>query len=126
MEAARCSDIQLLDYMIEQGEVFDAELLTDLLAYAGSCDRLEAAQWLRKHGADWPIVLRDTTAIKGDGQQWSDTLIAWARAEGCDAPLTCATDTDTSDDDADNDNDSNNGSDNASDSGSEIRFGDAA
>jgi hypothetical protein len=101
MEAASVSNIEVLDYIVEQGEVLDAELLTDLLAYAGSRDQLEAAQWLRQRGAEWPVVLRDTTSTQGDGEQWSDDMIAWARAEGCDAPLEYATTTD--DDDSDDD-----------------------
>jgi hypothetical protein len=38
-------------------------------------------QWLRQEGADWPDELQH------HGEQWSDELIAWCRAEGCDSPL---------------------------------------
>jgi hypothetical protein len=102
MAAVDLSNIEVLDY----SEVLDAELLTDLLAYAGSCNSLEAAQWLRQRGAEWPVVLRDTTSTQGDGEQWSDDMIAWARAEGCDAPLEYATTTDD-----DNSDDASDGSD---------------
>jgi hypothetical protein len=38
-------------------------------------------QWLRQEGAVWP------NELQYNGTQWSDELIAWCRAEGCDSPL---------------------------------------
>jgi hypothetical protein len=47
----------------------------------GACNQLEAAQWLRQQGAEWPDEL-SSYAVK-----WSCDAVAWARAEGCDAPI---------------------------------------
>jgi hypothetical protein len=75
--AARAGATAILDCVLEQGEVLDAELLTDALDHAAVFDHLQAAQWLRAHGAEWPPVLG-----WGKGEQWSDAVVAWARAEG--------------------------------------------
>jgi hypothetical protein len=84
MNAARYGHIDIFDYVIEQGEVLDAELLTETLNYAGEFSQLSVVQWLRQHGAQWPAAL-------GSGQryihQWSGDTLAWARAEGCTAPI---------------------------------------
>jgi hypothetical protein len=78
--AAFCGSIDILEYIIEQGEVLDAELLSKALNMAGAFDQLQAAQWLRQHGAQWPILL-------GHGEHyvldWKPAALAWARAEGC-------------------------------------------
>jgi hypothetical protein len=70
-----------LAFVIKQGEVLDAELLTDALNTAGAGNKLQAAQWLRQLGAQWPAVL------KHGAQQWSGESLAWARAEGCTSPV---------------------------------------
>jgi Ankyrin repeats (3 copies) len=56
--AARNSQTGILDLIIEQGELLSAELLTDALNAAGARGRLQIAQWLRQHGAEWPTVLQ--------------------------------------------------------------------
>jgi hypothetical protein len=82
ISAARSSRTDVLDYLIEQGEVLEAELLTDVLNLAGACNKLLSAQWLRQHDAQWPAVL------KYRALQWSGESLAWARAEGCTSPVT--------------------------------------
>jgi hypothetical protein len=88
--AARYGYTLILDYVIEQGEVLDAEQLTDALKCAGAYNQLQAAQWLRQHGAQWPAVLtcvvEFTNGDESDSIQWSGELLAWARAEGCTSP----------------------------------------
>jgi hypothetical protein len=74
----------ILDYVVEQGEVLNAELLTDALNRASSNSKLPAAQWLRQRGAQWPAVLG---CVEGDLPSWSGESLAWARSEGCTAPL---------------------------------------
>jgi hypothetical protein len=74
----------ILDYLVQQGEVLDAELLTDALNKAGSNSQLPAAQWLRQRGAEWPAVLGYDAS---DLPSWSGESLAWARSEGCTAPL---------------------------------------
>eukprot|EP00953_Heterococcus_sp_UTEX-ZZ885_P033711 17516-Heterococcus_DN1.PRE.1 len=59
MVAAAHGRVTILDFVIEQGEVLDAELLTDALNTAGAGNKLQAAQWLRQHGAQWPAFLKD-------------------------------------------------------------------
>jgi hypothetical protein len=73
----------ILDFIIEQGEVLHAELLTTALSMAGAFDQLQTAQWLRQHGAQWPAALSS-----GGRKLWSRKMIVWARAEGCTSPVT--------------------------------------
>jgi hypothetical protein len=84
MGVARYGCTDILDFVIEQGEVLDAELLTELLNDAGKFGQLPVVQWLRQHGAAWPTAL-------GSGQrccyQWGGESLAWARAQGCTAPI---------------------------------------
>jgi hypothetical protein len=81
IEAANKEFIDILNYVTEQGEVLEAKMLTLILCRAGFDNKPLAAQWLRQHGAQWPAVLQYVT------QQWSDVMIAWARAEGCTSPV---------------------------------------
>jgi Ankyrin repeats (3 copies) len=80
--AARNRNIDVLELLIEQGEVLSAKLLTSALREAGVFDQLQAAQWLRQHGANWPTVLQ------AGGLRWHGESLAWARAEGCTSPTT--------------------------------------
>jgi hypothetical protein len=70
-----------LQYVLEQGLFASAETLTESLGYAGGCNNLLAAKWLRQQGAEWQSVLRDY-----EGTSWCGELLARARAEGCFAP----------------------------------------
>jgi hypothetical protein len=84
--AARDGCIDILDYMLERGEVTDAQQWTKALEVAGINGELQAAQWLRQHCAEWPDVL--SVVVAPNAHQWPDELIAWARAEGCTSPTT--------------------------------------
>jgi hypothetical protein len=79
----------ILDYLEEQGEVLDAQLLTDALYKAGSGNELQVVQWWRQRGAQWPAVLYQSIY-----DTWSSELLAWARSEGCTAPIAAAADDD--------------------------------
>jgi hypothetical protein len=49
---AACSgSTDILDYVTEQGEVLDADLLTVALGLADRCKEPRAVEWLRQHGA---------------------------------------------------------------------------
>eukprot|EP00953_Heterococcus_sp_UTEX-ZZ885_P003744 2536-Heterococcus_DN1.PRE.5 len=61
LSAASEGCTNILDYVVEQGEGLDAELLADAL-----------------NNAEWPAVLG-----YDEEEQWSGAMIAWARAEGC-------------------------------------------
>jgi hypothetical protein len=87
MHVAHTGHTNILDYVIEQGEVLDVELLTDALNCAGAFGQLAAAQWFRQHGAQWPAVLRHT-AHPGFSTEWTGAVLDWARAEGCTSPTT--------------------------------------
>jgi hypothetical protein len=76
--AAAGGGVDVMLYLQQQGIVFDAELLTEMLTDAGAYNKLAAAQWLRQQGAEWPAVLCSILS-----QQWSGDTLAWARAEGC-------------------------------------------
>jgi hypothetical protein len=82
-EAAYRGHTDILAYVVEQEGALDAELLTSALNWAGALNNLQAAQWLRQHGAQWPAVLQLPA-----GRQWSGDTLAWARAEGCTSPTT--------------------------------------
>eukprot|EP00953_Heterococcus_sp_UTEX-ZZ885_P001372 1257-Heterococcus_DN1.PRE.2 len=71
IRAARHGSTGILQFVIEQGEVLDAELLMTALNCAG---------------AQWPTVLRYGEIP--DVKQWSGSTLAWARAEGCTSPST--------------------------------------
>jgi hypothetical protein len=86
VSAAYFGDADILDFVIEQGEVLDARLLTMTLHAAGLHNRLQVAQWLRQHGAEWPNVLSYDQADDGaepDIQVWNGDTLAWARAGMC-------------------------------------------
>jgi hypothetical protein len=83
--AATAGFTNVLDYLIQQGAVLSAKVLRDALNAAGTAGALHAAQWLRQHGAQWPAVLG-----YDEEQQWSDAVIAWAREQGCTAPVATA------------------------------------
>jgi hypothetical protein len=83
--AARYGYTGILDFVIEQEEVLDAELMTSALNLAGVYGKLQAAQWSRQHGAQWPVVLSHNDHWQGL-KQWSGESLAWARAEGCTSP----------------------------------------
>jgi hypothetical protein len=64
----------ILDYIIEQGEVLDVELLTEALNCAGAHGQAHAAEWYRQHGAQWPAVL--SYGEEPNVLQWSDSAVA--------------------------------------------------
>jgi hypothetical protein len=82
--AANGGKIVMLAHLQQQGLLTTAALLTDMLNAAARCNKpeLAAAQWLREQGAEWPVTI---TPSRSYG--WSDELLAWARAEGCTAPV---------------------------------------
>jgi hypothetical protein len=97
LAAAHGGSIAVMQYLQQQGVVTTVEQLTDMLLHAGVWEQLQAAQWLRQQGAEWPTVLHY------DRDEWRGDVLAWARAEGCDSPLNTDNDTDNgtdSDDDA--------------------------
>jgi Ankyrin repeats (3 copies) len=96
MGAARHGYVDILDYIVEQGELFDTEQLTEALNCAGMHNQLTAAQWLRQHGAEWPGLLgcNERYCVR----QWSSDMVVWARAEGCTAPAVAVTNSNTNHD----------------------------
>jgi hypothetical protein len=48
--SAACNGfIDILDYVIEQGEVLDAEVLAQAVTFADFCNQPQAAEWLQRH-----------------------------------------------------------------------------
>jgi Ankyrin repeats (many copies) len=85
-EAAVQGHIDVLTYMQQQPESaqwWRAAFLTEMLQHAGRNNQLAAAKWLRERGAQWPDCLR----LYSTSRSWSGDVLAWARAEGCTAPL---------------------------------------
>jgi hypothetical protein len=79
--AAQGGSIAVMQYLIQEGIASTAAQLTKMLLEAGLSRRLQAAQWLRQQGAQWPTKLRNTV-----GFTWQGEVLAWARAEGCTSP----------------------------------------
>jgi hypothetical protein len=75
IDAACHGHISVLDYVV-QGEVLSAEVLTKALNCTGAFEQVQAAQWLRQHGAQWPALLG---AGAYDDQLWIDSMLEWAR-----------------------------------------------
>jgi hypothetical protein len=71
------------------------ELLTDMLNAAGAHCHLEAAQWARERGAEWPEKLHYEGTTYAD---WYGATLEWARGEGCNAPLECDSDSNSDED----------------------------
>jgi hypothetical protein len=78
--AAMGGSVEALVYLQQQGIVFTAAMLTEMLSIAGACNRLAAAKWLRQKGAEWPAALQWHMRL------WSGDTLIWARAEGCSSP----------------------------------------
>jgi hypothetical protein len=78
--AAQGGSIDVMVYLQQQGIVFTAGVLTEMLSYAGAYNHLAAAKWLRAQGAEWPAMLCW-------GHQRLAEILEWARAEGCTSPL---------------------------------------
>jgi hypothetical protein len=91
LQLAACNNLTaILEYVIEQGAVLlDAQQLTVALKCAGTYNRLQAAQLIRQHGAQWPAVLGygTGTAPMAYAQPWHGETLVWARAQGCTAPV---------------------------------------
>jgi hypothetical protein len=102
--AAEHGNVELMQYVVshEQQAAAGAEALTNLLSAAGACEHLEAAQWLRQQGAEWPAYLGYKTLIFDKWKRWKGVTLEWARREGCTSNLPIDDDADTdSDDDSD-------------------------
>jgi hypothetical protein len=78
--AATGGSVDVLLFLLQQGIVFTADMLNEMLNIAGTYNKLAAAQWLRQQGAEWP------TRLMWKWQRWSDDVLLWARAEGCSSP----------------------------------------
>jgi hypothetical protein len=87
MHVAHTAHTCILDFVIQRGEVLDAQLLTDALNCAGGYRQLAVAQWFRQHRAQWSAVLRHLER-PGFLMQWRGAVLDWARAEGCTSPTT--------------------------------------
>jgi hypothetical protein len=85
-KAAEGGSIEVILYMRQAGVEFTGEQLTVMLNIAGAYNKLEAAQWLRQQGAEWPPMLMYKRYSTGTGLQWQGDALAWAREEGCTAP----------------------------------------
>jgi hypothetical protein len=84
--AAEGGSVEVMQYLQAEGLMSTVAQLTDMLDAAGAHNKLAAAQWLRKKGAEWPAVLRYTTRY--EDAPWKGDTLNWARAEGCTAPTT--------------------------------------
>jgi hypothetical protein len=79
--AAQGGSVHILEYLVEQGLEWSQSMLNAMLLCAGLKGKLEAAQWLRERGAEWPALLQTA-----GGDVWPDEAVAWARQQGCSAP----------------------------------------
>jgi hypothetical protein len=79
--AAVVGSVELLQYLQQEGLLATAAQLTLVLNIAGAHCKLEAVKWLREQGAQWPDKL------KYKSKYWRGATLAWARLQGCTAPL---------------------------------------
>jgi hypothetical protein len=79
--AAQRGSVPVLHYIQQQGLLTTAADLTVALNTAGAHCKLEAVKWLREQGAQWPDKL------KYNSKYWRGATLAWARQQGCTAPL---------------------------------------
>jgi hypothetical protein len=63
-------------FLQQQGIVFTADMLIQMLNVAGARNKLAAAQWLRQQGGGFAV-------LRYHSQPWSGDALLWARAEGC-------------------------------------------
>jgi hypothetical protein len=75
LAAAQGGSVNVMVYLQQQGIVYTAAKLKNMLDVAGACNQLAAAKWLRQQGAEWPEVLWSHA-------HWSGDVLEWARAEG--------------------------------------------
>jgi hypothetical protein len=68
--AAQGGNVQILQYLVEQGIEVSQPMLNGMLLCFGVKGKLETAQWLREHGAEWPKVLQAA------GDVWPDAAVA--------------------------------------------------
>jgi hypothetical protein len=88
LSAAHGGGIDAMVYVQQQGIVFTAAILTDMLNTAGTYRQLAAAKWLRQQGAEWPVVLAlQRSTWLGGMLAWAGDTLEWARAEGCMLPV---------------------------------------
>eukprot|EP00953_Heterococcus_sp_UTEX-ZZ885_P009522 5600-Heterococcus_DN1.PRE.1 len=88
LQLAACNNLtDILEYVVQSGEVLSTELLTRALNGAGTYDQLQAAQLLRQHGAQWPLALGAGPSPMARAQPWRGETLQWARAEACTAPI---------------------------------------
>jgi hypothetical protein len=83
--AAERGDIAVLSYIIQQGGVPEAAVMTEMLNATGALGKLDAAKWLRQQDAEWSAVL-EYDIRHGHGKPimlaWWDSTLKWARSEG--------------------------------------------
>jgi hypothetical protein len=79
--SAAVGGIDAMVYLQQQGIVFTAGMLKQMLQIAGGFKNLTAAKWLRQQGAEWPAVLCSYS------YQWSGAVLERAEAEGCTSPV---------------------------------------
>jgi hypothetical protein len=85
--AAEGGSVAVMQCLLQQGIMPTAAQMANLLNITGACNKLEAAQWLRKQGAEWPVVLNCWHPYFKLMLVWRDAVLAWARAEGCISPI---------------------------------------
>jgi Ankyrin repeats (3 copies) len=85
LKAAENGNIDILAYAIQHGGMPNATELTKMLNIAGAYGKFEAAQWLRKQGAEWPTVLiyQKPESHEVFARTWHGATLDWARSEGC-------------------------------------------
>jgi hypothetical protein len=84
--AAASGSVDIIKYIVEQDSlVFTAAQLTKMLNATGPNDELEAAQWLRQQGAQWPAVLvyNNHHWEHSTTWAWHGETLEWARQQGC-------------------------------------------
>eukprot|EP00953_Heterococcus_sp_UTEX-ZZ885_P021311 11892-Heterococcus_DN1.PRE.3 len=82
--AASNGSVQILQFAQEQFHQLSDDQKTELLSIAGLNGEIEAASWLKEHGAAWPEIL----AYKD--RCWRSSALAWAVEQGCTSMKWCS------------------------------------
>jgi hypothetical protein len=80
IKAAQGGSIEVMHYLLNEAALATPEILQEMLNAAGAWEHLEAAQWLKQQGAEWPDVLQHGV------REWTGARLVWARQQGCTAP----------------------------------------
>jgi hypothetical protein len=82
--ASKSGSVAMLEWLLTVTAPWTDSIKLDMLHRAAWYDKLEAVQWLRAHGAQWPtgFAAQYVSCNKTIKQCWSLAAVQWAVASG--------------------------------------------